>query len=1307
MATIVLSAVGMAAGSALNGSLLGLSTGVIGRAIGATIGRVIDQRILGQGSEPVETGRVDRFRLTGASEGAPIARIFGRVRVPGQVIWATRFQEHVRVSEASGGKGTPPRPETREYSYSISVAVALCEGEISGVGRIWADGQQIEADRLSMRVYQGTGGQMPDPKIEAVEGAGEVPAYRGLAYVVIEDLDLTPYGNRIPQFSFEVFRPAPEDLPGHEPELAEAVQAVALIPGTGEYAQATTPVHYQAGYGENRAANINSAGGKTDLLASLDGMAAELPNCGSASLIVGWFGDDLRCGQCTLKPKVEHKLEEGKGMPWHVSGVDRAGADEIARDEGRPVYGGTPTDRSVIEAIQELKARGKAVTFYPFILMDQLADNGLSDPWTGSEDQPVMPWRGRITLSAAPGQAGSPDQSAGADAEVAAFFGAAGVGDFPDAAEGVGYGGPAEWSYRRFILHYAHLCAKAGGVDAFCIGSEMRGLTQIRGAAGFPAVAALMALAADVRAILGAGTKIGYAADWSEYFGYQPQDGSGDVYFNLDPLWSDAEIDFVGIDNYMPLSDWRDGEQHADAEWGSIYDLDYLRSNVAGGEGFDWYYASANGREFQKRLPITDGAHGEPWVFRYKDLKGWWSNAHHERIGGVRQPVATGWVPQSKPIWFTEIGCAAVDKGTNQPNKFLDPKSSESSLPHFSNGRRDDVIQAQYVRAITSHWSAPENNPVSEVYGQPMVDMGKAHVWAWDARPYPNFPGNAELWSDGENYLRGHWLNGRASSRSLAGVVAEICERSGVSACDVADLHGVVRGYTAGDADTARGQLQPLMLAFGFDAIERQGRLVFQRRTGRRPVSVDPERLAVSEEADSDLTIVRAPEAETAGRLRLGFVEADGDFAARSEEAIFPDETTNSVARSELPLVLTRAEARGIVERWLSEARVARDTAQFALPPSELSLRAGDVVALPGEGDEVAYRIDRVEQAGMQIIEAVRIEPEIYEPSDAVELTVTPRPFVAPVPVNPLFLDLPLLKGDEVPHAPHIAVTARPWPGSAAVFSSAEDDGYELNRLVASPASVGITETPLYAAKAGLLDRGGLLRVQFVYGDLSSASLSAVLNGANAAAVGDGSSGNWEVFQFTEATLVGTRTYDIGGRLRGQAGTDGIMPDVWPAGSMVVLLNGAPQQIDLPLSARGLARHYRVGPAQRSYDDPSYTHLVEAFDGIGLRPYAPVHLRAVYSDTGDLGVTWVRRTRIDGDSWQSFEVPLGEAGELYQVQVLKDGALVRETTVSAPSFAYPGALITADGVSAPYEIAVAQISDQFGAGPFRRIMINE
>ncbi|MBC7138713.1 MAG: glycoside hydrolase/phage tail family protein [Defluviimonas sp.] len=1318
MATILFAAAGAAIGAGFGGTVLGLSSAVIGRAVGATVGRVIDQAILGGGSSSVETGRIERFRLTGASEGAPLGVVWGRMRVGGQVIWASPFVE-TKEKEEVGGKGAPTSTITR-YSYSVSVAVAVGEGEITCIGRIWADGAEIAPDDVQMRVYTGSEDQLPDPKIEAVEGAGRAPAYRGTAYVVFENLDLAAYGNRVPQFSFEVIRPAQGEAIGPVEDLTRGVRAVAMIPGSGEYALATRPVHYGKGPGVGQSANVNTASGRTDFLTSLEALKNELPNCGSVSLVVSWFGDDLRCGQCSLRPKVEQGEFDGANYPWRVSDQTRRSAQVVAQMGGRPIYGGTPADASVIEAIRALKAAGKKVVFYPFILMEQLAGNGRADPWTGAEDQPALPWRGRITLSSAPGRQGSPDRTDLAAAEVAAFFGGAAREDFtpsgelgPLGTEGgkpptIAYHGPDEWSYRRFILHYAWLCRAAGGVDGFCIGSEMRALTQIRGAGdSFPAVQQLRQLAAGVRLILGQQTNIGYAADWSEYAGYDA--GEGNRYFHLDPLWADPAINFIGIDNYMPVSDWRDGTDHADAGWDAIYNLDYLKSNIAGGEGYDWYYAHDAHRDAQIRTPITDGDHGEPWIWRVKDIRNWWENAHHDRIGGVRADLPTGWVPRSKPVWFTEMGCAAIDKGGNEPNKFLDPRSSESDLPHYSNGRRDDLMQMQYLRAMRDFWVDPANNPASDLYDGPMVDMERAHVWAWDARPFPQFPNDVDLWTDGDNWARGHWISGRTAAQPLDNVVAEICARSGQRMIDVSGLYSVVRGYAASGGGNGRSALQPLMLAYGFDAIERDGVLRFRMRRGVADGAVRPETLALGADAAGALEATRASQADIASRIRLTFVEAQGDFETRAVEAVLPDAETRAVAETEFPLSLTRAEGQGIAERWLAEVRVARDGLRLSLPPSQGALGAGDVFALEGEDGEAQglYRIDRVEVAGAAGTEAVRVEPGVYLASDEAEERVVPRPFSAPVPVFAQFLDLPLLTGEEVPHAPHLAVTATPWPGSVAVYSSASDAGYELNVLMSRRAVIGVTETALARAAPDNWDLGAPLRVRIYGGTLSSADEEAVLNGANSFAIGSGASSGWEVLQCQRAVLVAEGVYDLDLRLRGQLGTDADMPDEWPVGSYLVRIDGALQQIALSASARGLARHYRIGSASRGYDDPSYVHLLEAFRGIGLRPYAPCQLGWTADGAGGGTLRWIRRTRIDGDSWESVEVPLGETREAYEVRVVVSGVIRREETVSTPAWTYSAAQRAADAATAGFEIQVAQLSDAFGPGPFERIEIND
>ena len=329
-----------------------------------------------------------------------------------------------------GGKGGGGGQTVREFSYSVSLAIALCEGEVLRVGRIWADGQAVDQKGLTLRLHKGEEDQLPDPVISALEGPDRAPAYRGTAYVVLENLDLTPFGNRIPQFNFEVFRRPSGTVPGLPRSPFQDVRGVALVPGSGEYSLATEPVYLERGKGKGAYLNVHNDLGEPDINVSLDHLSSELPATESVSLVVSWFGDDLRCGNCTLQPAVEQKEQDVEEMPWRVSGVGRGGAKLVSRLDGRPLFGGTPTDQSVVQAIRRIRQQGKAVMFYPFILMDILADNDLQDPYSGASGQPAVPWRGRITLSRAPGRAGSPDKTPEAGDEVSAFFGSARPTDF-------------------------------------------------------------------------------------------------------------------------------------------------------------------------------------------------------------------------------------------------------------------------------------------------------------------------------------------------------------------------------------------------------------------------------------------------------------------------------------------------------------------------------------------------------------------------------------------------------------------------------------------------------------------------------------------------------------------------------------------------------------------------------------------------------------------------------------------------------------------------------------------------------------
>ena len=158
-----------------------------------------------------------------------------------------------------------------------------------------------------------------------------------------------------------------------------------------------------------------------------------------------------------------------------ASGVSRDTAPVVSTHDGGPAYGGTPSDRSVMEAIAEIRGRGLAVTLYPLPMMDIASGNALSDPYGGAS-QPAYPWRGRITADPAPAQPGTADRTDEARDQVAAFCGTASPTGFEALPDTIAFTGASDdWGYRRFILHYAHLAVAAGGVDAFLLGSELRG----------------------------------------------------------------------------------------------------------------------------------------------------------------------------------------------------------------------------------------------------------------------------------------------------------------------------------------------------------------------------------------------------------------------------------------------------------------------------------------------------------------------------------------------------------------------------------------------------------------------------------------------------------------------------------------------------------------------------------------------------------------------------------------------------------------------------------------------------------------
>ena len=1244
MATLLFQAAGAAVGG-----IFGPLGAVLGRAAGALAGNALDRALL-SGTSTVSGARLSTARLPGASEGTAIPRVYGTTRIGGTLIWATRFEEEA-TTERTGGKAGGTRVKT--YRYFANIAVGLCEGPVAGVRRVWADGQELDLGEVEMRVHTGSMTQLPDPLIEAKQDEGRAPAYRGLAYVVFERLPLDDFGNRIPLLQFEVMRPVGT--------LERQIRAVNVIPGATEHGYAGVAVRETTGEGSARILNRNTLTAETDWKASIDELQALCPNLESVALVVTWFGTDLRAGECRVVPGVEVAARSGESRPWRVAGIGRSAAHVVSLHDGGPAYGGTPSDESVVEAIRDLAARGLKVTLYPLMMMDIPAGSGLPDPHGGAE-QAAYPWRGRITCPPAT------DRTAAARTAVEAFCGAATAADFTVSGDSVTWHG-ADEGYRRMVLHCALLAKAAGGVDAFLIGSELKGLTTIRDETdAFPFVGALAVLAGDVRAILGPATKITYGADWSEYSGYHPADGSGDHFFHLDPLWASPEIDAVGIDNYMPLSDWRDEDLAAENPDGFrlAADAEAMARQIAGGEGYDWYYASAADRAARLRTPITDGAAAKPWVFRVKDIEGWWSNRHFDRVAGVEKSVPTAWTPAAKPVWFTELGCPAIDRGANQPNVFGDPKSAEGGLPYHSRGLRADAVQRRFLSAHYDHWgdtAAPAG----------MVDPARIYLWAWDARPYPAFPGNLSLWSDGGNWRTGHWLNGRLGAGTLADVIGAICGDHGFAGYDVSAVTGDLAGYVQADVASARSLIEPLAEAFRIDVIEDGGVLRFRSRD---EASLPAMRVDVLADLDDEplWRERRGHDSDFAGEAILTFYDAAADYAEASARSRRAPAATSRVLSLDLSAALAEETALAAAEALLRQHRAERRSLETAFGPNALAFMPGDVLTL-ADGPEGRFVISECEDGAARRLTL----SELADGGLSVPVAVGPGRDVS----NPAsdgfapaveFLDLPRYAAGHDEDFARVAAFARPWR-RIAISSSVENEGYALRVVLDRPATLGRLAEALEPGVTGRFDCAHAITLDLAYGSFASASTLAVLNGTNRLAVRS-ASGVWEVIGFAGAEEIAPGRWRLTRLLRGLGGSEDAMAAGAPVGARVVALDAAVPPVGLASDEAGRPLNYiaeAVGMAAAPAGPFSFAGGRRA-----LTPLAPVHLAGRRLAGGGIEITWVRRGRIDADDWEAAEIPLDEAEERYRLEILAGSAVRRTVETVAPGHLYAAADEIAD-----------------------------
>jgi len=320
--------------------------------------------------------------------------------------------------------------------------------------------------------------------------------------------------------------------------------------------------------------------------------------------------------------------------------------------------------------------------------------------------------------------------------------------------------------------------------------------------------------------------------------------------------------------------------------------------------------------------------------------------------------------------------------------------------------------------------------------------------------------------------------------------------------------------------------------------------------------------------------------------------------------------------------------------------------------------------------------------------------------------------FGAPLAV---LLDLPQLAEDQPAYRPFAAAYASPWPGEMAVFSSPSLDGFALLTTAKGRARVGTLVSDFGAGPTSRFDLGNALVVDLASGatgatgTLASVTDLTLFGGANALAV-ETAPGIWEIVQGGSAELIAPGRYSLTRLLRGQRGTEAAMGNPALAGARVVLLDTSLASLPIAEADIGIPWNWRIGPAARAVSDASYTALAFTPAGIGLRPFSVtppeqpwLHARS----PGDLILRWTRRDRaLVSDSWEAVEVPMSEASEAYEVDIL-DGAVVKRTlTATTTSALYTAAQQTADwgaplGPGDSLDVRIAQMSARLGRGAVR------
>jgi hypothetical protein len=384
---------------------------------------------------------------------------------------------------------------------------------------------------------------------------------------------------------------------------------------------------------------------------------------------------------------------------------------------------------------------------------------------------------------------------------------------------------------------------------------------------------------------------------------------------------------------------------------------------------------------------------------------------------------------------------------------------------------------------------------------------------------------------------------------------------------------------------------------------------------------------------------------------------------------------------------------QAVVTQAYSEAWVARRGQQHGL--QHFHIARWD--SLTSEDGNTTYRIDTdyfvALGAGLVLIlENGSIEDDTVVRANYYLVAAAPVQTVqSPGMTDLRVLDIPAISDDADDFGLYVLATGGGSWRNAALYGSTNGGArfdFVLNFLTKS--TIGTCQTILGDRSPFVMDNETVLRVQLLSGELESCTMAELLQGENTALVG------LEMIRFREAVLLAPQTYELRGLIRGARGTEWAIPG-HGANEAFYLMTDYVEEVKGTRGNFGLALQFKGLTSGQSLDEVG---AIESTPQVRLKPWAPVNVRGVRDEDGDLWIRWARRDRKGGELPLFLDPPLSEDAERYELEILNGVAAVRTVALMSPQFVYPAADQGADFGSVPgvVEVRVYQMSALVGRG---------